>query len=72
MKWLPSFVKLFLTFVAGAVLQLGAAMGEMENLGRPTLVNIFSLLRLLGLLMLVVSPVLMGVKFFARLDGKSN
>ncbi len=72
MKWLPSFVKLFLTFVAGFVLQLGASIAEMESLGNPTRMSIFGGLRLLGLLLLVVSPVLMGLKFFARLDSKSK
>ncbi len=72
MKWLPSFVKLFLTFVAGFVLQLGASIAEMESLGNPTRMGIFGGLRLLGLLLLVVSPVLIGLKFFARLDSKSK
>ena len=72
MKWLPSFVKLFLTFVAGFVLQLGASIMQIESLGKHPLMEIFGGLQLLGLLLLVVSPVLMGLKFFARLDSKTK
>lgn len=72
MTWLPSYVKLFLTFVVGFVLQLGAAIATIESLGSPMRVNIFTALRLLGLLMIVVSPVLMGLKFFAQLDRKNQ
>lgn len=63
MKWLPSFMKLFLTFVVGFVLQLGAGIAEMETLGKHPLMEIFGGLQLLGLLLLVVSPVLMGLNF---------
>ncbi len=70
MKWLPSFVKLFLIFVAGFALLLGAGVVEMSYLGNYQLSSIFGWLRLVGLLLIVVSPILMGLKFFARLDSK--
>ncbi|AMR28977.1 hypothetical protein A0257_18985 [Hymenobacter psoromatis] len=72
MKWLPSFVKLFLIFVTGLVLQLGGNIAQMSYLGNYRISGFFGWLSLLGLLLLVVSPVLMGLKFFARLDNKSN
>ena len=72
MNWLPSFVKLFLLFVAGFVLQLGAGFAEMESIGNYGLSTFFMSLRLFGLLPLVVSPILMGLKFFARLDRQAD
>lgn len=72
MKWLPSFVKLFLIFVAGVVLMFVGNVVSMESFGNYTLSSIFSIVALLGLAMALVSPVLIGLKFFAQLDQKSN
>ena len=72
MTWLPSYVKLFLLFVGGFVLLLGAGIAEMESLNRPVLMSVFGYLRLFGLLLLVVSPVLLGLKFFAQLDRRTK
>ena len=71
MKWIPSFVKLFLLFVVGFVLLLGAGIAEIQSIGNYGLSTFFMSLRLFGLLLLV-SPVLMSLKFFARLDQKSS
>jgi hypothetical protein len=70
MNWLPSFVKLFLLFVAGLVLSIGGTIVEMEFPGSYTLRSVFATLRLLGLLLMVVSPLLLALKFFAQLDKK--
>jgi hypothetical protein len=70
MNWLPSFVKLFLLFVVGLVLSIGGTIVEMEFPGSYTLRNVFATLRLLGLLLMVVSPLLLALKFFAQLDKK--
>jgi hypothetical protein len=72
MTWLPSFLKLFLIFIAGVVLLFVGNVGSMENLNDYTLSSLFGYVRLIGLAMLLISPVLMGVKFFARLDRKAN
>jgi hypothetical protein len=71
MSWLPSFVKLFLLFVAGFVLSIGAALVGLELSDSYTIRSIFAILRLIGLLLMVVSPLLMALKFFAQLDKKS-
>jgi hypothetical protein len=71
MNWLPSFVKLFLLFVAGLVLSVGGAIVGMEFFGNYTLSSIFVILRLVGLVLMVVSPLLIALKFFAQLDKKS-
>jgi hypothetical protein len=72
MNWLPSFVKLFLLFIIGCVLTVGGAIAEMESFGNYTLASIFAALRLLGLLLLVGSPLLIGLKFFAQLDQRAK
>jgi len=72
MNWLPSFIKLFLLFVAGLVFTIGGIIGEMQTFGTNyTLSSIFMTLRLLGLLLMVMSPLLIALKFFAQLDKKS-
>ena len=72
MRWLPSYVKLFLLFVVGLVLSTGGGIGQMENLGDYTVSSIFGTLGLIGLLLMVVGPLLMALKFFAQLDRKSE
>ena len=72
MKWLPSFVRLFLLFVAGLVLSIGGAVVEFSTFGNYTLSSIFGTLRLLGLLLMVASPLLIALKFFAQLDQKNK
>ena len=72
MTWLPSFVKLFLIFVAGVVLLFVGNIISMENLDNYTISSIFGILRLLGLALMLISPVLIALKFFAQLDRKSN
>lgn len=69
MKWLPSFTKLSLCFIAGLALQFGGSIGAIEA-STYALRSFFATLGLLGLGLLVVSPLLMGLKFFARLDQK--
>jgi hypothetical protein len=72
MAWLPSFVKLFLIFVAGAVLQFVGSIISMENISNYTLSSVFSIVALLGLAMMLVSPLLIALKFFAQLDRKTE
>lgn len=72
MQWLPSFVKLFLLFVTGLVLSTGGGIAEMEYIGNYTMSSIFETLRLIGLLLMVVSPLLIALKFFAQLDRKAK
>ncbi|MGI4733816.1 MAG: hypothetical protein ACRYG7_01410 [Janthinobacterium lividum] len=72
MNWLPSFVKLFLLFVLGLVLSIGGTIAEMQFFGNYTVSSIFMILRLIGMLLMVVSPLLLALKFFAQLDQKSK
>lgn len=72
MKWLPSFVKLFLVFVMGLALVLGGGIAEAFTAYSYTSSSIFIMLRLLGLLLMLVSPLLIGLKYFAQLDQKSK
>jgi hypothetical protein len=72
MNWLPSFVKLFLIFVAGFVLMAVGTVVSMEYLGNYTLSTVFGTLRLIGLAIVLVSPLLIALKFFAQLDRKSR
>ncbi|UOQ76358.1 hypothetical protein MUN84_17570 [Hymenobacter sp. 5516J-16] len=67
MKWLPSFVKLFLLFILGFALQIVSTFGMMQG---PSGSSSYDILRLLGLLLMVVAFVLIGLKFFSRLDQK--
>jgi len=72
MTWLPSFVKLFLIFVAGVILLF---VGNVISLGGSdsyTVRNIFGIVRLVGLAMMLLSPVLIALKFFAQLDRKAK
>ena len=71
MNWLPSFVKLFLLFIAGLMLSVGGALVGMQFFGNYTVSSIFAILRLVGLVLMVVSPLLITLKFFAQLDRKS-
>ncbi len=72
MTWLPSFVKLFLIFVAGVVLLFVGNILSMENIGNPTLSSIFGIARLVGLAMMLISPILIALKFFAQLDRRAK
>ena len=71
MQWLPSFVRLFLVFVTGLVLSIGGGIAEMEYIDY-TMSSIFGTLRLIGLLLMVASPLLIALKFFAQLDRKAK
>jgi len=71
MNWLPSFVKLFLIFVAGFVLMSISTVVSVESYGNYTLSSIFSILQLVGLAVALVTTVLIGLKFFAQLDRKN-
>jgi hypothetical protein len=70
MTWLPSFVKLFLIFVAGVVLSFVSAIISVEYLDSYAMRSVFGYLRLIGLAMMLISPVLIALKFFAQLDRK--
>lgn len=72
MKWLPSFVKLFLVFVAGVVLTIGSIGIEIAIPYSYTTSTIAVTLRLLGLALMLISPLLIGLKFFAQLDRKAK
>lgn len=74
MQWLPSFVKLFLFFVAGMVLFVGGSIGQMQFmvLGKYSVSGLFQLLQLVGWLFMVGSPLLIALKFFAQLDRNSK
>ncbi len=72
MKWLPSFVKLFLLFVIGFALTIGGAIAEMQFPENYAIRSLFATLRLIGLLLMVLSPLLIALKFFAQVDRKSN
>lgn len=72
MTWLPSFVKLFLIFIAGTVLLFVGNIISMENLDNYTLSSIFGIVRLLGLALMLVSPLLIALKFFAQLDRNAK
>jgi hypothetical protein len=71
MSRLPSFVRLFFLFIAGLVLSIGGAVVEMQFFDNYTLRSIFAILRLAGLLLMVINPLLIALKFFAQLDKKS-
>jgi hypothetical protein len=70
MNWLPSFVKLFLVFVAGLVLLIASIAGEAFVDYSYTTSSILVTLRLVGFLLMVASPLLIALKFFAQLDKK--
>ncbi|MGI4822210.1 MAG: hypothetical protein ACRYFV_13450 [Janthinobacterium lividum] len=72
MTWLPSFVKLFLIFVAGVVLTVGSIIIEVTLDHSYTGSTIAVTLRLLGLALMLVSPMLIALKFFAQLDRKAK
>ena len=72
MQWLPSFVKLFLVFVTGLVLSIGGGIAQVQFLGNYTMGSIAVTLILMGLLLMVASPLLIALKFFVQLDQKSK
>jgi hypothetical protein len=72
MTWLPSFVKLFLIFVAGVVLNIGSIALEVTASYNYTISTIAVTLRLLGLALMLVSPILIALKFFAQLDRRAK
>ncbi|MET4107184.1 hypothetical protein ABIB60_002549 [Hymenobacter sp. UYP22] len=71
---LPSFTALFLCGIVGLVAYMGATIWTLEHLygntGK-TLVNIMTFVRLLGLFITVITPLLMLLKFFRRLDKQA-
>ncbi|GGG36310.1 hypothetical protein [Hymenobacter glacieicola] len=71
MKWLPSFVKLFSLFILGFVLQIAGSIGMIRGEVMSSDTGVFASVRLLGLLLMVVALLLIGLKFFSRLDQKS-
>jgi hypothetical protein len=71
MKWLPSFRNLFLVFILGLALFFGGTIGQISSTWNSTAFVVFQNVRLLGLLLMVIIPLLMGLKFFSRLDQKS-
>ena len=71
MNWLPSFVRLFLIFAAGLAMSIGSIIGEAFTSYSYTTSSIFVALRLLGLLLMIIGPILIALKFFAQLDKKS-
>ena len=72
MTWLPSFVRLCLVFVAGVVLNVGSISTEVFFEDSYTAGTIAITLRLLGLALLLVSPMRIALKFFAQLDRKAK
>jgi len=72
MTWLPSFVKLFLIFVAGLALIIGSITIDVTASYSYTISSIAATLRLLGLALLLISPILIALKFFAQLDRKAK
>lgn len=72
MQWLPSFVRLFLVFVTGLVLSIGGGIAQTAHMGNYTMGSIFGTLSLLGLLLMVTSPLLIALKFFGQLDRKAR
>ncbi len=72
MKWLPSFTKLFLLFVLGLVMSVGGQIGFIQSLGNYTVASLFQLVYLLGFLLVILAPVLILLKFFMRLDQKTE
>ena len=72
MTWLPSYVKLFLLFIGGFVLTIVGIVLEVSLSHSYTTSSIAVSLRLLGLIIMVVSPLLIALKFFAQLDRKAK
>jgi len=72
MQWLPSFVRLFLVFVTGLVLSIGGGIAQTAYMGNYTMGSVFGTLSLLGLLLMVTSPLLIALKFFGQLDRKAK
>ena len=65
-------MKLFLVFVTGLVLHL-VGIGGLVSVGvlpNSTRETVFTYVRLLGLLLMVISPLLIALKFFSRLDKR--
>ncbi|WP_135433922.1 hypothetical protein [Hymenobacter fodinae] len=62
---------LFLIFVAGLVMQVGGILMNINTLPTSTSFALATYVRLLGLLLMVIGPLLIALKFFSRLDKKS-
>ena len=71
MKWLPSFTALFLLFVVGFVMSIVGSVGFV-NAGNYTLRSVLHLASLAGMVLMVVAPLLILLKFFVRLDRKDQ
>ncbi|TVT39011.1 hypothetical protein FNT36_15200 [Hymenobacter setariae] len=59
-------------FVAGFALLIGGIMGEAVVGYSYTTSSILVVLRLVGTLLMVASPLLIALKFFAQLDKKDS
>ncbi|MBT2556760.1 hypothetical protein J7E24_03115 [Hymenobacter sp. ISL-91] len=70
MKWLPSFVRLFMLLVLGLLLTFLGAMGSINHIGEGS-GTLYSFARILGLVLSVVAPLLILLKLFSRLDRKN-
>ncbi len=72
MKRLPSFTALFLLFVIGFVMWLLGSFGFISAIGNYTLASVFHLASMAGMLLMVVAPLLILLKFFVRLDREDQ
>ena len=70
MTWLPSFVKLFLIFIAGVILLFVGNVISLGGSGSYTVRSIFGIVRLVGLAMMLLSPIFIALKFFTQLDRR--
>lgn len=73
MKWLPSFTMLFLLAVAGLILYMGSTIWSFEHMGQqsPFMYQLIGALAISGLVLTVLAPLLILLKFFMRLDSKA-
>ncbi|NVO86468.1 hypothetical protein [Hymenobacter terrestris] len=71
MKWLPSFVRLFMLFILGLLLTFLGTMGFMNNLDGDSGI-MYGFARIFGLVLLALAPLLILLKLFARMDRKSE
>ena len=73
MKWLPSFTTLFLLAVAGFIFYAGSTVWSFEHMGHqsPFMYRLASAVRIIGLVLTVLAPLLILLKFFMRLDRKA-
>ena len=70
MKWLASYVRLFMLFFLGLLLTVLGSMGSINHSGAVS-GDLYAFSRIFGLVLSVLAPLLILLKFFARLDRKS-